>query len=341
MLFDPLCARAGFAARVAAICSALLTTLAAEAHADERGPFFEPQALPRPGYELRLSLRYNDIERTDFDTPVFLMPQPARRIEARELRLVFDLRASVTRALALQAIVPLSLRAVDVELEGLLVSVDEQLARRTLELSSWGLSDPELGVAYRFLQSAAFGAYGDAGVGIPLDDNPGAWTLPERVPLGTGQARFYLGIGASLQHDALGASLAYRFAYSPGYTATYLIRRNAQGFTNGSLAASTAHRVTAMLGYAITRAFSLHLTPEWVMREQPLLVERDATVAFLSERWLHEIAIEAALRLHLDEHHLLELGYRHLLLEAFNQDPFFPIAIPERGVGLSWHVTGF
>jgi hypothetical protein len=328
-------------ARVLAPCCALLLWASA-VHADGQGPYFEARALPRPGYELRLGLRYHDVERTDFAAPVFLLPQQPRRIEARELRLELDLRLSVTSALAIQTVVPLSLREVDAELEGVLVSIDEQLPAQTLDLSSWGVSDPLLGAAYRFLRGELLAAYAEAGVRIALDDNPGALTLPTRVPLGTGQSRLYLGAGANLLVNAFDASLAYRFEYSPGYTATYLLRRTGpQSYTNGSLDSSIAHRVSASAGYAISRALSLRLSPEWVMAEQPRIVERDATFALLAERWLHEIAIEAELRWHLGEQHLIALSYRHFLLESWNEDPFFPIAIPERGVGLSWHVTGF
>jgi hypothetical protein len=121
-----------------AVCWCSLLFLHATARAEDEGPYFEAGSLPRPSYELRLSLRYHDATRTTFAVPVFLFAQPVQRIHARELLASFDLRLAITPALAVQAIVPLAARWADARLEGLLVCHAAVARSRSALVRSWG-----------------------------------------------------------------------------------------------------------------------------------------------------------------------------------------------------------
>jgi hypothetical protein len=323
----------------ALICCSLFGGMA---RAQGDGPFFEPLSLLRTGYELRVSLRYHVVTREDFATPVFLFPQPVARIAAHELRAMFDLRLAITPALAVQVVVPVALRLVDARLFGLLVSADELLPDRDLDLDSFGLGDPTLALSYRFIQGPVFAAFAEGGSRLAIDDNPGALTLPTRVPLGSGQNALFAGVGANLRRGALQASLAYRFEYRPSNAAAYLVRRvSPQGYTSGSLSSRIGQAVRAELAYAWSPVWSVRLTPEWSVIEFPELVTNQGDVAFSRISWLHDLALGLELRLRVHARHVLALVYRQPLLSSSDDDPLFPIEIPAQGVGVAWHASGF
>jgi hypothetical protein len=80
--------------------------------------------------------------------------------------------------------------------------------------------------------------------------------------------------------------------------------------------------------------------PEWTMSQLPLLIERgDAGRQVEFEGWAHEITLQLALRVQLGSHRL-ELHGSLPLLDTSELDPFFPIAIPDRGVGVTWQIVG-
>jgi hypothetical protein len=312
------------------------------ARAQSSGPFFEPQALPRTGYELRVSLRYHTASRDQFAEPVFLFAQFPLEIQARELRAEFDLRIALTPALAVQVILPLATRWVDASFYGLQVSSDEQLAAPSRALTSTGMADPTLAVAYRFVRWQGWAAHADLGARLAIDDNPGAFTFPTRVPLGTGQNLLYAGIGGSVRLGRLDASVAYRFEYSPGNATAYLVRRIApQSYTSGAVSARIGHAVQVEAAYALAERWSLRLAPEWTSTQFPELETSAGAVAWSATTWLHVLVIGVELRWRLAAAHTLALGYRHDLISDVADDPFFPIQIPSRGLGLSWQVAGF
>ena len=312
------------------------------ARAEAEGPFFEPHALPRSGYDLRLRAAYYTARRDVFDAPVFLFAQPLRRLSADALHIELDLRIAITSHLAFQALMPVSARFVHATFDGLLVSQRQQLAPAELSLSNVGLADPTLLVAYRVLRSAALDGYLEGGSRVALSDNPGGLTLPRQVPLGTGQSALLLGAGAGLRAGRLSASLAYRFEYYPGNAATYLIRRvGPQGYTSGSLDARVGHSVHAEAAYAVSSALSARITPVWSAIELPELVTPQGSVRWLEGSFLQELAVAVEVRFQYDARHAIALAYREPLLASWNDDPFFPIAMPARGVGVTWHASGF
>lgn len=331
--------------RTAAVACALLAgcaLVAARAHAQELGPFFEPEAFPRSGYELRVRAVYHAASRTHFATPVFLFATPVQRIAARELRLQFDVRLALTPQLALQAIVPLSARFADVRFDGLLVSSSQQLASVSHQFSNFGLSDPTLLLSYRVLQLPWLEAYAEGGTRMALSDNPGGQTLPRQLPLGTGQSALLLAAGASAHVGRSALSAVYRFEYDPGHAATYLIREvGPQAYTSGSLDSRIGHSVVAQGSYLVLPWLSLRLTPEWSVMQLPRLLTRQGSVHWLAGEYLQEFALSLELRWHLSSQQALALDYRQSLLSSWTHDPFFPIAMPRNGLGVTWLARGF
>jgi hypothetical protein len=311
------------------------------AHADPDGPYFDPDALRRPGYELRTRLSYSVASRTDFEAPVFLFAQPPRTLDAYEVRGELDLRVGIAKELALQAVVPIVYRSVETTLDAVVLSSSQVLEPASFTLDGFGLGDATLGVALRFVQSDEVNAFVDLGTLLPLDDNPGATTLPRRIPAGAGQSALFMGLGASLSLGKLDATLSYRLAYAPGDNATYLVRRvGNQGYTNGALAPFLTHQVTAQLAYTATPLLQLILRPDYRYAEQPDLVARRGVIAVPGPDGRHEVGVEVCLRFTLNDHHRITLGNRYTLLESHADDPFYPLVIPQRGPSITWQVTG-
>jgi hypothetical protein len=309
------------------------------AHA-QTGPFFEPKSLEPPGYELRVSADYHDVSRTDFSRPIFLIAQGVSRLHAREAVLQFDLRLSITPSLALQIVLPWMVRDVAARGVNLEVNSDQSLAPRSWTLASWGLGDPTLALGYRFWREAAWSLYGELGATIPIDDNPGSAAFPQRVPLGTGQHELFAGAGATLDQP-IGLSLNYRFGYSPGEHAAFLVRRvGNQSYTSGALAAFAHHRIHAAAELPLSRMFSIRLAPTLTFMQLPLLVEHGGSRQLQQEKIALELDLAAAVRLKLSTTHWLELRGSLPLVNAADLDPFFPIVVPAQGVGIAWCFVG-
>jgi hypothetical protein len=324
-------------ARLALTVACLLCAGTARVQAQARGPLFAPGALPEPGYEMRLSVGYLRSERQDFRQLIFLVAQPLRRIVVEELRSEIDLRVSVTRRIAMQAVLPLSVRSAELELQDVVVSRSQVLRGRTLTVNSAGLSDPTIALGDRILTVGDFALQIELGTRIPIDDNPGSPILARRLPLGTGQHMYFIGTSATVRAGRLDLALGYRFEYSPGGAAAYLVREvSLQGYTSGALETFTAHRVSAELAYRLDDVWSARLTPDFRADEQPVLVERSGTTQFLADGYRFELLFEASIEARFDEHHALRLGYSQPTLFASDDDPFFPIHVPEQGVRLTW-----
>jgi hypothetical protein len=318
---------------------ALLACAASLAHAEPLGPYADLGSLPEPGFELRLSVNYYTAERQDFRELVFLVDQPLARIDAYELRTTADLRVSVTRHLALQAVLPVTVRGANVELQPVVVSRTQLLAGQTLHLRGAGLADTTMALGYRIIDCDETQVQAEAGTRVPIDDNPGSPVLPKRLPLGTGQNQLFVGVGGNLRIGRVELGLNYRFEYQPGSAATYLVRQvGVQGYTTGALDIFTAHRITGLFVYAFDDVWSLRIAPDFRADEQPRLVERDGTNTFLQDRFRFELLFEASLEAKLGEHHALRLGWTQPLLIGWDEDPFFPISIPAQGIGLTWRV---
>jgi hypothetical protein len=318
---------------------AIVLGIACSARA-QTGPFFEPKSLEPAGYELRVSADYHAVSRSDFSRPIYLIAQGLSRLHARELVLQFDLRLSITPALALQFVLPWMVRDVDARGVRLDVSADQTLAPRSWTLSSWGLGDPTLALGYRFWRARPWSIYGELGATIPIDDNPGAAALPQRVPLGTGQHELFAGAGATVD-EPVAVSLNYRFGYSPGEHAAFLVRRVAnQSYTSGALGPFAHHRVNAAAELPISQRLSVRLAPSLTLMELPFLIERTGGRQLQRERVAFELDLAAAVRLRLSAEHRLELRGSLPLVAATDIDPFFPIVIPARGVGIAWFFVG-
>ena len=97
--------------------------------------------------------------------------------------------------------------------------------------------------------------------------------------------------------------------------------------------------MSAAASLPLWSVLSLWLMPEWLINQQPLLIERAGSRQVQYESWTHELNLQLALRVQLG-HHRLELHGNLPVLGSWDLDPFFPITIPERGVGVTWQFVG-
>jgi hypothetical protein len=316
----------------------LLVLAAASSVQAQGGPFFEPDALAHSPLDLRVTAAYHDAERSDFTRPVFLIAQPLANLHMHEFLLQADLRLRLTPALALQLVVPVLWRELRARSYGLQVSRQQLLAGRSVSLSSAGLGDPLLGLAYRFLRAAPWAAYAELGSTFPVDDNPGSSIVPTRVPLSTGQHLWFAGLGGSLERPVR-LSASYRFGYSPGEHATYLIRRvGTQSFTNGAFAPFLTQSAWISAELAPWPVVALRAALGWTGRQWPELIGSTGNVRLLRERWSHELNVAAAVRVQVAAGHRIELRGELPIVPVSDVDPFFPIVVPARGVSITWLV---
>jgi hypothetical protein len=305
------------------------------------GPFFEPMALDAHGFDLRITAAYYDVTRSDFAQPTLLVAQQLSSMHARAFLLQADLRLRITPALAVQCILPLMLRQLDAANVGLLVSRTQELAAQGFSISGVGVADPTIAAAYRFLRSPPWAAYGELGGRFPFDDSPGSAVVPTRVPIGTGQHVMFVGLGASLR-EPWRIGLSQRVGFSPGEHATYLVRRvGAQSYTSGALTPHWQLRTQAAAEHGLWGPLSLQLTAAWTARQWPELVEAGGrTTRITAARWGHDLALGVALRVQVAAGHRLELRAEWPLISSAAADPFFPMVMPQRGVGVAWLLGG-
>jgi hypothetical protein len=309
------------------------------AHA-QTGPFYEPKSLAQNFYELRISADYSDVVRSDFSRPVFLFAQGLSRLHARQAALQFDLRLRITADLAVQVVLPFLAREVSARSSGLPVSEQQYLSPRDFSIWGVGLGDPSLAVAYRWLDQQPWAAYAELGARVPVGDNPNSQVLAEHVPLGTGQHEAFARVGATFA-GPVGLSLAYRFGVSPGEHATYLVRRvGTQSFISGALEPIVDQRVDAAAELPLTGLLSLRLGSAWVMTRLPVLVEHTSSQRVVTGTWSNELNLAAAVRFRLDPSQVIELHGELPIIPVSDIDPFFPIVIPARGVGVTWFLVG-
>jgi hypothetical protein len=140
-----------------------------------------------------------------------------------------------------------------------------------------------------------------------------------------------------MQLGPLDVALGYRFEYNPGSTATYLVREvSRQGYTSGALDTFTAHRVSAELAYVFDHMWSARLAPDFRADEQPRLVESSGTTPFLAGSFRYELLFEASIQARFGWQNALRLGYSQPVLLGSDDNPFFPIDVPQQGVRLTW-----
>jgi hypothetical protein len=110
-----------------------------------------------------------------------------------------------------------------------------------------------------------------------------------------------------------------------------------QSYASGALGDNFAHRLRASAVLKLDQRFSFQLSPEWTIDENPGIIDRGVEYLVTPERLRHELGLEARFTVRIDEHNAFEAFYNHLFLRSWEEDPLFPIVIPEHGFGLAWH----
>lgn len=300
------------------------------------------QAVPtplerlRPRYEVTLAVSARAATRDDFSRQIFLLQQPLRRLQVRELRYTLGLHVDVTPALYLRAELPITQRHLQATIAELVVSADEVVPPLERELSGFGLADPTLAIGYRPLAGELSFDVELAAV-VAIQDNPASNTFPRQLPLSTGQSEYFGALGPRLQLDGLTAAITYRLGLFPGSPATYLVRRiGNQSYASGALAHFFEHTLRGELAVELFEPVWLELAGDYRQTDQPQIVVDGKGFGFLPETHRWTVGGELGLRFGVARAHDIELRYRHLFREDWYEDPFFPIAIPDRGLTLTW-----
>ena len=295
----------------------------------------------RDGYAVAITAYEHYATRRDFRDPVFLFQQPVEEVRVHELGLRLNLDLDLVLGLGLAIELPFVYRRAAVRYAPVWISLDQRTPATNRELSAAGMTDPALAVRYRLLARETHGATLAAGVRVPVDDNPGSGAAPEQLPLGTGQREWFLHAEFAATFEPFRFELEYHFGYHPGDASTYLVRRiSGSQVASGVLGDFIGHR--AGLGVVVLpeAPFSIQLAPSFRIDENPPLIEQGKEYALTRERLRYEVGLEARLHARLGRGHRLELFYEQPLLAAYDEDPFFPIAVPAQGFGVAWRVTG-
>jgi hypothetical protein len=134
--------------------------------------------------------------------------------------------------------------------------------------------------------------------------------------------------------------LDYHFGYHPGDSATYLVRRLAQNqIASGALGDHVSHRAELGVVLLPNAVFAFEVSPSLRFDENPPLVQQGRELAFTRARGRYELGLELRLHAALGRGHRLELYYARPLLASYDEDPFFPIVMPEQGFGLAFRVS--
>lgn len=304
-------------------------------------PYRPDELASGDAYRVSLEARRTHATRGEFDEAVFLFAQPVDRIVADQQSLALELRYGLARDLELSARLSVARRTASARFARVPISPEQTLPPVWIELENQGLLDPELGLRYRLFEVSALAFDSSFLVTLPSDDNSAGQTLPQKLPLSTGQPSIGLAPRLSLGFERLFFSLDYQLAYHPSAAATYLVRRvDNQSYVNGALSDFFTHdfRLTAALRTSDFAAVELALFG--AVEQNPALIQGGQELAFVHELLRYELGASAALRFQLSRRHSLALGYDAPFARAWESDPFFPIALPEQGLHVTWSLTG-
>lgn len=294
-----------------------------------------------PAYQISIETRVGYARRYDFSEPVFLFQQPVDTIVAHEVRTELTLEAELFPALVLRVMVPFSNREADVLFAPILISQEHQVAPRWLDLDSHGVADPKAELVVRPYETERLKTEIVGGVSIPRDDNPGSNTVPKRLPLGTGQSEFYLEPTLQFEISAWAFGSQYHLGFHPGNTASYLVRKvGVQSYASGALGPYLGHVVSAWGQWSVGR-WHYRVTPSLTVDENPFIIERGQAYQISSSLLRYDLGLEARLLIDLVAEHRVGLFFKHWFLRAWEEDPFFPIQIPDQGFGIFWQKQGF
>lgn len=292
-------------------------------------------------YAVSLEARRTHVTRARFDEALFLVSQRVERIVADQTSLALRLRYALSAELELSAAVSVAHRSAALRLAPVSISPEQTLPPVWLELENQGFLDPELGAHYRVLELRPLAFDASLGVTLPSDDNPAGQTLPAKLPLSTGQPSVAFAPSLSLGFEGVGLALDYELAYHPSAAATYLVRRvDNQSYVNGALGDFFTHELRLSAAMRASERVVLELALFGAVAQNPTLIERGQKLPFMHELLRYELGASAGARFRLSRWQSLELAYDVPFARAWESDPFFPIALPEQGLRLTWSLSG-
>lgn len=292
-------------------------------------------------YGVSLELRERFATRRDFSRPVFLYQHPVEEVRGHELSLELELWLELLFDLGLELRLPLVTKHAVARYTPVQVSLDQATPAVVREASASGLADAEVLLDYRLFGGTWLAAVAGAGVRVPGDDNPGDASVPDRVPLGTGQRQWFVELTLAAALDPLFLELAYHGGYHPGDAASYLVRQLGDNqVASGVLGDFWSHELALEIAAGRSSRFWFDLTPSLKFDETPPLVQNGRELAFVRDRARFELGMRARAGARLSPSHALELFAEAPLTRAWERDPFFPIVLPARGFGVAWRISG-
>ncbi|MEE2961864.1 MAG: hypothetical protein VYA34_14100 [Myxococcota bacterium] len=293
-------------------------------------------------YSLELALGFAMGDRTNFNAPPYLFPYLMEHIQSRAIRFNLDLILSLTERTKIQFNFPLIAREVWATQSGLQVSSDQTLPPKSHQYLDVGAQQPSLNMAYQFARYD-WGYFAlETGVSFPVG-NPGISSgFPKSIPTSHERVRYSLG-GSSLIHiENFSIAANYLFHIYPGNSASYLLRRfHSNFFTNGSFVFHYTHQVKSRLNYQISRDFTLALTPSWQLIFPPDLKDYNGITSYVRYKMVHEILMGAAIQYRIDSKQSLSITLTEPIISNWDRDPFFPITLPTRSIGIAWCWTSY
>ena len=304
--------------------------------------WFQPNELvASDAYAFSLEARRTHATQSAFDEALFLFSQPVDRVIADQLSLGLELRYGLTEDLELSTGLSLAHRTAAVRFAPVVISPEQTLPPVWLELENQGLLDPELGARYRLFAIGALVFDASLGVTLPSDDNSAGQTLPNKLPLSTGQASIRFAPHVAFGFERLLLALDYALAYHPRAAATYLVRRvDNQSYANGALGDFFTHDFRASGSLRASERVALGLSLFAAVEQNPTVIQGGQKLAFVRELLRYELGASAELRFRLSRRNSLSLAYDAPFARAWESDPFFPIALPEQGLRITWSLSG-
>ena len=308
----------------------------------QTGAFFDRRDLSAKQYSIEIDSSFTSIDRQNFANPTFLFGSDLDHITLRVLETEIRAHLDLLEGVALQLELPLLVRRVEARYIGLKVSESQTLDAQERVYSGAGLGDPTMSLSVQLFELWGMDYFLDLGTRIPLDDSPEGQPIANQIPLSTGQNELFVGGGFNTTIGPVRTSLSYRHSYFPGNTTAYLVRRASNGsWVNGSTSAFIREAVTLAVGIPVGEVGQLELVPNWTLTSMPGVTERGGVLGVSTLSWVQEVNLTIGLSIPLGRHHVLRPYLAGDLLQSWDDNPFYPIEAPKRGLGLAWQYTSY
>ena len=298
--------------------------------------------LAAKDYALSLTTAYGFADRTDFSQPVLLYQHRLTKLQTHSLNAKVGFRFSLNAWWGVRLQLPVSVRDTKATVSGLMVSDDESLPAVEQRSLDAGLGDPSIALYGWILSLESFQLLLEVGAHLPLDDSPQSKGLPKRVPTSSGQEAVFTSVVGVLGLLGGEFKLHYGFTFLPGNMTAYLVRRASNdSYVSGALSSFYKHHVDLRFTRRVGSGWSLLVEPSWEMTILPFLKDQGQLLQFTDDKLVQDIGLRIGAEYQVSKRHQLTFSYRHLFLNSWERDPFYPIDVPNQGFAVAWRFTSY